>query len=143
MWQSAKKDATKFFVGKNVGFTSDDVVRVEAFIINTYTIHLFSFQVQFDIIKSNQLLVAHWTTGIVDKPLINTRRMKYMKTRKHPTPRLVGDRFNTNNTFLNKIFSVFHSYKCFLQFLVAFGWKVFVDDKLGSFNNVASQCLLL
>jgi len=113
------------------------MIRVKAFVINTNGIHLLCFQIQFDVIERHKFLVAHWARGVVHQPGVDTGRMKNMKTGKHSTSRLVGNGLNTNNTFLNKVFCIFHSYQSFLELLVSLSWKELVYLVLRSFYELA------
>lgn len=88
------------------------------------------FQVYLDFFLCCEPSVAHWTTCIVQKPVVYAMRMEDVETAKHSASWFILDWFNTYNTFLNEIFSILHADQCFFKFLVWFGWKILVDGIL-------------
>lgn len=125
-WQGAQDRSSVFFVGQAVGLPGDDVIGEEAFVVHTDGVHLVPLQIQLDVLSSLKRLVAHWTTGIVSQPLVNTGVMVNVEAAQHLAVRIVNNGLHAYDALLHHELSVLHSNQNLLQFIVLLRWETLV-----------------
>ena len=138
VWHRIQKRPSQLIGLQQLRLPCNNVIRVEALVVDTDRVHLVLLQINLDVVLAGKSLVAHRTTCIVQQPVINALWMENVEAAEHSALWIILDRFNADDAFLDEIFSIFHAYKCFFQFLVCFWWEVLVDGVLGSSDALSA-----
>ena len=118
----------------------DEVVRVEALIVDADLLHFLLVKVVLDVLLAVEDLVANGAAGYLLEPLVDALPVVDVEAAEHAAPRLVGDGLEADHAVAHEVLAVLHSYQDLLYFSVGLLVKPILNLVISSRNALICNC---